>query len=552
MLRGVQTSVADMVSVVRAAFGTPALRRLQFGWGFTSLAQWSSMIVLTVYGFRVGGATAVGLIVLARMLPAAFAAPITGLIGDRHSRRDVLLVCALLRCGLGLLVAACVLAGLPLAVAVAVAALQTIAGMAYKPAQAAFLPQLASTPQQMAAANAVWAGIESFGFLVGALGGGLMVAGLEPEIALGATALPYAVAALLIAGIPRDETPEHRRPIEGAAIRHEALLGFRAVLGDRELRTLVGTLSATTLVEGMVDTLLVVVAIELLGLGDAGVGLLNAMWATGGIAGGAVALGLLGRGRLAGGLALGCLCIGLPLIAIAIEPVTPVAIAGLLVLGVGYTLVETAGLTLMQRLASDEVLSRVFGVVESTYVATAGIGAALAPVLLALLGTRGALAVVGAALPLLAIVRWRTLARFEAGHQIPERPFALLRGVPLFAPLPVASVENLALRLDAVPVAGGQEIVRQGEPGDRFFIIDEGQVEVLVDGRRVRVEGPGEFFGEIALLHAVPRTATVRALSDGVLLALDSDEFVATVTGNPRSLHAAGGVISERIETAPA
>ncbi len=550
MLEGIRASASDVGRVLRAALETAALRRLQFAWALTSLAFWASTIVLAVYGFSVGGAAAVGLIGLARMLPAAFAAPISGLIGDRHSRRDVLLVCALLRCGLGLLVAACVLAGLPLAVAVAFAALQTIAGMAYKPAQAAFLPQLARTPEQMAAANAVWAAIESVGFLVGAIGGGLLIAGLSPETALAATALPYGLAAVMLAGIPRDATPEHRRAIEGSSVRHEALLGFRTVLGDRELRTLVGTLSASTLVEGAVDTLLVVVAIDLLDLGDAGVGLLNAMWAAGGIAGGVVALGLLGRGRLAGGLAIGCLCIGLPLIALAIEPVTGVALAGLLVLGVGYTLVETAGLTLMQRLASDEVLSRVFGVVESTYVASTGIGAALAPLLLALLGTRSTLVVVGAALPLLAIVRWRTLARFEAGHQIPARPFALLRGVPLFAPLPVASVENLALRTAPVRVSRGEVVVNQGQTGERFFVIDEGRVEVLIDGAPVRVEGPGEFFGEIALLHAVPRTATVRALEDSLLLALDRDEFVATVTGNPRSLRAADGVIGERIAQA--
>ena len=89
-------------------------------------------------------------------------------------------------------------------------------------------------------------------------------------------------------------------------------------------------------------------------------------------------------------------------------------------------------------------------------------------------------------------------------------------------------------------------MVNQGQTGERFFVIDEGRMEVLIDGARIRIEGPGEFFGEIALLHAVPRTATVRALENGLLLALDRDEFVATVTGNPRSLRAAGGVIGER------
>jgi CRP-like cAMP-binding protein len=122
--------------------------------------------------------------------------------------------------------------------------------------------------------------------------------------------------------------------------------------------------------------------------------------------------------------------------------------------------------------------------------------------------------------------------------------------VPLFAPLPVASVENLSLRLNPVTLAAGDEIVRQGDAGERFFIVDRGSVEVLVDGEHVREEGPGGFFGEIALLRAVPRTATVRAIGETELLALDSDEFIAGVTGNPRAVNAADAVIDERIATA--
>ncbi len=312
-------------------------------------------------------------------------------------------------------------------------------------------------------------------------------------------------------------------------IRREALLGFHTVIADRRLRTLVGTLTATTFVEGMIDTLIVVVALDQLALSDASVGYLNALWGLGGIVGGVVALGLLGRGRLAAGLTFGSLMIGLPLIALAAFTSVAVALAVMLAVGVGYSLVETAGLTLMQRLASDEVLGRVFGVVESTYVASTGIGAATAPALISLVGVRGALAVVGAALPLLAVVRWRTLARYEAGSPIPERQFELLRGVPLFAPLPVASVENLALRLSPVSVAAGQEVIRQGDVGDRFYVIADGEVEVLVDSGHVRIERGGEFFGEIALLNGSRRTATVRA----------SDARTALRTGE-RGVHRVG------------
>ena len=176
----------------------------------------------------------------------------------------------------------------------------------------------------------------------------------------------------------------------------------------------------------------------------------------------------------------------------------------LVVMGVGYAWVEVAGLTLMQRLVSDEVLARVFGVVESTYVASTGLGSVIAPVAVLAFGVEGALVAVAACLPLLAAVSWTRLARFEATTPIPERQFALLRSCSLFAPLPLATVENLAARLVPVAVTPGQEVIRQGDIGDRFYVISDGHVAVECDGKPRRTEGPGEFFGEIALL-ATPR-----------------------------------------------
>ena len=326
----------------------------------------------------------------------------------------------------------------------------------YRPAQAALLPQLARSPQQMAAANAVWNGIESGAFVIGAMLGGWVIGGMDPGVAFAIIALPYVVSALFLAGIPRDPVPPHRERIEGSRVRDEALAGYRTVLREPRLRTLVGVLTGSKLVEGAVDTLIVVVALDQLGLAESSVGYLNALWGVGGVVGMVVALGLLHRGRLAVGLILGCLLIGAPLLVLAGLTTVAAAATGLLILGLGYALVEIAGETLMQRLASDEVLARVFGVLEGTYMAATGIGAALAPLLVALVGVDGALLVVGLALPLLALARWRALARYESGAAIPERPFQLLRGVPLFAPLPVAVVENLTLRVERGRRRGGR------------------------------------------------------------------------------------------------
>jgi hypothetical protein len=263
--------------------------------------------------------------------------------------------------------------------------------------------------------------------------------------------------------------------------------------------------------------------------------------------GGAAALGLLGRGRLAAGLSAGCVTAGVSLALIAVWPLPGVAFALLCVLGVGYALIEVAGLTLMQRLAADDVLARAFGVVETSYYVTTGVGSAIAPVVAGALGVKGALVAVGSCLPLLVLARWRALARFEAGHAVPERPFELLRGIPLFAPLPIATVETLALRLQPVAAGAGEVIIREGEAAESFYVIDDGTVEILEDGISRRTEGPGEFFGEIALLRDVPRTATVRATVPTSLFALGRDAFVESVTGHPRSSQAAEDVIDARL-----
>lgn len=540
--------IRSIAQVMRGAFGTPALARLQLAFGASSLGYYAWFVALSVYAFNEGGASAVGLVALATLVPAALIAPVTTLLADRASRRDVLVLASALRCGLVLAVAGAAAAGLPLAVVTLLAVGQSMAQTAYRPAQAALMPQLATTPEQMGASNAVWNGLESLGFVFGALVGGWAIGALAAGPAFALVALPMAVAALLLAGIPRDPTPPHREADDDARLRDEALLGFRTVHADRQLRTLVGLMTFAKLAEGAVDTLIVLVALDLLGLRDSAVGLFNAAWGVGGVAGMVVALGLLRSGRLAAGLASGCIAIGAPLVVLGAVATPAAAALSLLVLGVGYALVEIAGETLLQRLASDEVLARVFGVLESTYMAATGIGAALAPVLAHLLGITGAVAAVGGAMLLVAVLRWAALARYEAGAAIPERPFQLLRALPLFAPLPVAAVENLALRLDRVPVDAGATVITQGEPGDRFYVIDDGELEVHVDDALRRVMGPGDCFGEIALLHEVPRTATVLARTGGALYALDSEEFVGSVTGNPRSSTAAASLISHRLD----
>src|SRR3954454_22151724 len=307
---GLRTSLASALS-------TPELRRLQLAWGASAVGGWLFFVALAVYSYDKGGAAAVGAAALVRMVPAGLAAPFTGLLADRYPRRDVLLLSIVMRAAVLTATAAGVAADMTLAVVLVLAAVFTIATTAHKPAQAALLPQLAQTPRQLGASNALWSAIDNGAFLVGALMGGALIAGSSVEAAFVVNACVFALAAVPVARIRRDPVPDYRSHASEAGALDGLVGGFTEVWRNPGLRRLVGFLSISTFVEGMVDVLVVVIAIELLDLGGAGVGSLNACWGLGGLVGGAAALSLLRRGRLAAGLSIGGLLVGVPLIAIA-------------------------------------------------------------------------------------------------------------------------------------------------------------------------------------------------------------------------------------------
>jgi MFS family permease len=549
--------MASLASSLReglaAALMTPALRRLQLGWLLGSIGGWAFMVTLSLYAFDLGGATAVGLAAAARMIPAGLAAPLAGLLADRRSRRDVLVASTSARALAVAAVACCAAAGASLVAILPLAALFTAVSTVHRPAQAALLPDLARSPRELAAGNAVTSAADNGGFLLGALAAGITVGLASPQAAFAGIAVAFALATIAMAGIGSDPVPWHRATEATSGAARELLLGARTLLATPSLRLVGGTITALALCEGAIDVLVVVTALSVLEIGSSGVGLLNSAWGVGGILGGVAALRVFARGRLGLGFAGGGLAIAAPLLVLAALPRPGLAVALLAVLGVGYALVEVAGLTLVQRLTSDEVLARVFGTLETGYWVATGIGALTAPAAVALLGARGALAAVGAAIALLFIALWRALVRLGGAREVGATELELLRRLPIFAPLPLADVETLALRLEPVPVAAGQLVFSQGDPGDRFYVVADGRMEVVVDGMRRNVVATGDGFGEIALVRDCPRTATVRVLDAGLLLALDREPFIDTVVKYPRAHQAARRIgDAHLLEGAPA
>jgi MFS family permease len=538
--------LAESGRAFQDVFRNPALRRLQLAWAASILGTWAYGIAVVVYAYEQGGARAVGLVGLARWLAAAVASPFAALLGDRYDRRWVMVASNLARAGLIGGAALAAYSGAPPIVVYVLAALVGVAATAFRPAQAALTPTLARTPEELTAANVTASTIESVGIFGGPAIGGLLLAATGAGTVFAVTAGALLWSAFLLVGVrPVTDAETPQRQVE--SIREELLAGFRTIGRDKRLRVLVGLFSAQTFVDGMLNVLIVVIALKLLDTGDAGVGFLNSAVGVGGLVGAMAAAALVGRKRLAADFGLGIFIWGVPIALLAAWPNQVSALVLLGVVGIGNTIVDVSGMTLLQRSAPDEVLARVFGVLESLLLLTVGLGALVAPLLLDVLGTRGALVAAGALLPVLVLPAWPTLAAIDRAARIPTEQLELLRSNAIFAPLPPTTLEQLADALEERRVSAGEEVVRQGDHGDRFYLVGEGKLEVIIDGRPAQWLGPRDSFGEIALLRDVPRTATVRAGTDALLYALERSEFLSAVTGFGPSLSAAEGVIGMRL-----
>jgi hypothetical protein len=522
------------------------MRLLQLSWAAQSFSIWAFAIGLGVYAFDASGATAVGIAGLVRLLPGAVAVPFGGLIGDRSSRRGVLVVSAL--AGAVIIGGAAVAAALdaPVGVVFLLAGLSTVAICPYVPAEGALMPLLARTPQELSASNVAHSAMDNVGFLAAGAAGGVLLAVASPQAVFALAALAGLFSALLLAGLRHDRRPAYVTETSGTVLSDLAT-GARSLLSDSRLRLVGIALTLLLFFEGAADVLAVIVALDLLGLSQGAVGYLNAAWGIGALLGGATLAVLLHRGQLAAGLVLGCLMAGASLALPGIWVVAVMGFVAWLGMGAGYTFVEVAAWTLLQRLGSDETLARALAFLESSKFAAMALGSIAVPGLIALLGVRGTVVAFGAILPVFALVRWSALRALEIGAPVEENRFRLLRDHSIFAPLPMDTLERLSHDLVPITPEPGERIVTQGEPGKRFYLIAAGEVEIDVDGVTRHRQPAGECFGEIALLNDVPRTATVTALPGCRLLALERRHFVSAVTGHHRSDEAAATVAEERL-----
>jgi MFS family permease len=547
----------SLATVVR----NDGLRRINLAFAGSAIGDWAYATAITVWVYEVGGITAVGVWGTIRLVLSAVVTPFASTLADRFSRKKVMVTTDLVRAGLIAITAYLIWAE---TATPAIYVLATVAGLVaapFRPAQAALLPRLARTPEELTAANGVASTVESLAFFVGPAIGGLMLAVWSVPAVIVFNVATFLWSALLVARIRvpaaddgdddgSDSTGEDGVEDDEGSVGflRESMEGFVVIARNRDLLLVTLVYAAQTVVAGASLVFGVEIAVQMTDFGPAGIGYLDSVLGIGAILGGLIAIGRASARRLATDFGVGVVFWALPLLLAAIWPQAWAAFLAMFIIGIANPIVDVNASTIMQRIADDAVLGRVFGALETALITSMALGSILMPVMVSLWGLRWSLAALGlliTAVVLPAFVRLRSLdQRLGEPEGLP-----LLRGLPLFAPLEPKSLERVAQQLGRLEVAAGETVIREGEVGDRFYVVESGATTATFEGQVLSQQGAGEVFGEIALLRDVPRTATVVADTDTVLLYLDRDDFLAAVTGDNEVSNRADDLIARRIPT---
>jgi Cyclic nucleotide-binding domain/Major Facilitator Superfamily len=556
-------------SVFRASLGNPVLRRVGFAYALFGAAEFGVWITLLVFAYRHGGPTSSMLMVLVQLVPCIVFSPFLGALADR--RRPSRMLCV----GYGLqtlsmgAVAVAIGVGAP-GVVFVLAPLTSLSLSVTRPPQAALLPAIVRSPDELTAANVMTGWTDAAAALVGPVVVGILIPRRGPELAVAAMAGLTAISTFLLLGVqgpaaaissdvaPGDDKDSGAADDSGgdrmtwvgqafANVRTGAGANLLRTVRNPHIRVLLALHTFYFVLIGALDLLCVVLAVDYLHMGAGGPGFLNAALGGGALLAGFVTASLVGRRHLAKTLTvtLSIAVLALALIG-AIPRVTPVILL-IGTVGLAGAVFDVTGRTLLQRSAPSDGIAGSFSILEALMDSGLALGAVLVRVAIAIGGLKAALFAPAVVALLLVAVLWRQVQKVDASATVPQVEIQLLRAIPIFSALPAPSLEGMARNLELLMVSRGTLVIKEGERGDCYYAIAEGELVVSHDGQFLRVVSRGDGFGEIALIRDVPRQATVTAATDASLYTLERDLFVQVVTGHPAATSAVEGIISRHL-----
>ncbi|MCV2393277.1 MFS transporter [Actinotalea sp. M2MS4P-6] len=601
------SKAADAVRETRTSLATvfrnPNLRRINLAFAGSAIGDWAYATAIVIWAYDVGGVRAVGIWFTVRLILMTIATPFASTLVDRLPRRTVMVTTDLARGAIAATVAVLIwVDAAPISVFV-LATLASIMSAPFRPAVAAILPTLVDSPDELTAANGTTSTIDSLSFLVGpALGGVLVTAiGVPFVVVFNAVTFLWSAALLIrirvtdaeaeVAAVRADEAAvveaaeelvavaaDERVPAavdvapagtgggesepetdtgtaaDGSAEKEssgffaESMAGFRTIWANRDLRLVSGVYSAQTIVAGASAVFMIEMAVQMTPFGSRGVGYLDSVMGVGAVIGGLVAISRASAQRRATDFGVGVVFWALPLVLTAVWPQLWAAFLAMFVIGVANPVVDVNAATILQRTAPDEVMGRVFGALETALIGAMALGSAIMPLLIHAIGLRWSLAVLAAGISLAVLPAFGHLRRMNAELGEPDG-LVLLRAIPMFAPVEPKALERMAQSMVRLEVPAGEVVIREGDEGDRFYVIESGALTATFHGEALSHMGAGDPFGEIALLRDVPRTATVTADEPSVLYALEREPFLDAVTGNSEVNSRADDLIGKRIPT---
>lgn len=530
-------------------FRSPALLRALMSFGAAYTAEWAFTVAISLVAYADGGAVAVGLVGVLRLVPSALLAPVVGAYADRLPRERVLFASSAVR-GIATVLAAPVLfSDGPTWVVYALAVVSTIAFTPFRASHSALMPLLCRAPEELTSINVARGALDSLSVVIGPLVAALLVKVSDVASVFVFAGVCGIASAVLVLGLryERVAPPVPTRPNLLGEIRE----GVRAVSDNDGVGVVIGFVVLQAAIRGAFSVFVVVVAIDLLGRGESDVGVLQGAVGVGALLGSVGSSLLVGSRAMTRWLTIAVVLWGLPLAVMGLLHAYAVALLAAGVIGIGNAMVDVTAFTLIARMVPDAVLARVFGVLESVGALGVGAGALVAPLLVETAGADAALVVIGAIAPIACLLWWRRATTIDGSLAVRTEAIGVLRRVPMLRPLPAPAIELLAQNAETVDLGPRETLFSAGDTGDRFYVVVEGMVEILDGEAHVRAMGPGEGFGEIALLGRTTRSMTVRATEATTLYGICADDFLPTVTSISEARSAAEGARSAHLRHAP-